>query len=191
MKVILKADIKGVGKKDEIINVSDGYVRNFLFPKKLAVEANAENMAKLQAQNDSKKFKKDTEIVEEDNSDEDDEEDMTKEEKEEIKKQNKTVDYGKIASAIGKMMAQGIKVELPDINKSEFTFTPDIENNSIIFGIKGINRINNDLAKDIIMNRPYTGLKDFLSKVKSNKIAIINLNFSFIFAWTFRRNNNN
>lgn len=116
-----------------------------------------------------------TEIVEEDNSDEDDEEDMTKEEKEEIKKQNKTVDYGKIASAIGKMMAQGIKVELPDINKSEFTFTPDIENNSIIFGIKGINRVNNDLAKDIIINRPYTGLKDFLSKVKSNKIAIINL----------------
>ena len=116
-----------------------------------------------------------TEIVEEDNSDEDDEEDMTKKEKEEIKKQNKTVDYGKIASAIGKMMAQGIKVELPDINKSEFTFTPDIENNSIIFGIKGINRVNNDLAKDIIMNRPYTGLKDFLSKVKSNKIAIINL----------------
>lgn len=116
-----------------------------------------------------------TEIVEEDNNDEDDEEDMTKEEKEEIKKQNKTVDYGKIASAIGKMMAQGIKVELPDINKSEFTFTPDIENNSIIFGIKGINRVNNDLAKDIIINRPYTGLKDFLSKVKSNKIAIINL----------------
>ena len=97
-----------------------------------------------------------TEIVEEDNNDEDDEEDMTKEEKEEIKKQNKTVDYGKIASAIGKMMAQGIKVELPDINKSEFTFTPDIENNSIIFGIKGINRVNNDLAKDIIINRPYT-----------------------------------
>ena len=61
MKVILKADIKGVGKKDEIINVSDGYVRNFLFPKKLAVEANNENLAKLQAQNYSKKFKKDTE----------------------------------------------------------------------------------------------------------------------------------
>ena len=61
MKVILKVDIKGVGKKDEIINASDGYVRNFLFPKKLAVEANNENMAKLQAQNDSKKCKKDTE----------------------------------------------------------------------------------------------------------------------------------
>ena len=61
MKVILKADIKGVGKKDEVINASDGYARNFLFPKNLAVEANAENMAKLQAQNSSKQFKKDTE----------------------------------------------------------------------------------------------------------------------------------
>ena len=58
MKVILKADIKGVGKKDEVINASDGYVRNFLFPKNLAVEANAENMAKLQAQNSSKQQQK-------------------------------------------------------------------------------------------------------------------------------------
>lgn len=37
MKVILKADIKGVGRKDEVINASDGYARNFLLPKNLAV----------------------------------------------------------------------------------------------------------------------------------------------------------
>ena len=61
MKVILKADIKGVGKKNEIINASDGYARNFLFPKNLAVEANAENMSKLQAQKDSNQYRKDTE----------------------------------------------------------------------------------------------------------------------------------
>ena len=61
MKVILKADIKGVGKKNEVINASDGYARNFLFPKHLAVEANAENMSKLQAQKDSTQFRKDTE----------------------------------------------------------------------------------------------------------------------------------
>ena len=60
-KVILKADIKGVGKKNEVINASDGYVRNFLFPKNLAVEANAENMSKLKAQNEANQFKKDTE----------------------------------------------------------------------------------------------------------------------------------
>lgn len=61
MKVILKADIKGVGKKNEVINASDGYVRNFLFPKNLAVEANAENMSKLQAQKEATQFRKDTE----------------------------------------------------------------------------------------------------------------------------------
>lgn len=58
VKVILKEDIKGVGKKDEVINASDGYARNFLFPKKLAVEANAENMSKLKAKQDSHAFKK-------------------------------------------------------------------------------------------------------------------------------------
>ena len=59
MKVILMQDIKGVGKKDEVINASDGYARNFLFPKKMAVEANTENMAKLKGRNDSKQHKKD------------------------------------------------------------------------------------------------------------------------------------
>lgn len=58
MKVILKADIKGVGKKDEVINASDGYARNFLFPKNLAVEANNENMSKLKAKQDSNAYKK-------------------------------------------------------------------------------------------------------------------------------------
>ena len=61
MKVILKADIKGVGKKDEVINASDGYARNFLFPKNLAVEANNENMLKLKAKQNSVKFQKDQE----------------------------------------------------------------------------------------------------------------------------------
>ena len=61
MKVILKADIKGVGKKDQIINASDGYARNFLFPKNLAVEANAENMNKLKAKQDSIQYQKNQE----------------------------------------------------------------------------------------------------------------------------------
>lgn len=44
MKVILNADVKGTGKKGELVNVSDGYARNFLFPRKLASEANAQAM---------------------------------------------------------------------------------------------------------------------------------------------------
>lgn len=61
MKVILKADIKGVGKKDEVINASDGYARNFLFPKNLALEANEENMSKLKMKNESNQYRKDLE----------------------------------------------------------------------------------------------------------------------------------
>ena len=45
MKVILSQDVKGTGKKGDLVNVSDGYARNFLFPRKLAVEANAQAMS--------------------------------------------------------------------------------------------------------------------------------------------------
>ena len=61
MKVILLSDIKGVGKKDQVIEASDGYARNYLFPKKLALEANTENMSKLKARQNSNQFRKDTE----------------------------------------------------------------------------------------------------------------------------------
>jgi large subunit ribosomal protein L9 len=47
MKVILTADVKGQGKKGELVNVSDGYARNFLFPKNLAIEANSASMSEL------------------------------------------------------------------------------------------------------------------------------------------------
>ncbi len=50
MKVILLQDIKGVGKKDQTINASDGYAKNFLIPKKMAVEANKANINKLEKQ---------------------------------------------------------------------------------------------------------------------------------------------
>ena len=61
MKVILLDNIKGVGKKDQIINANDGYARNYLFPKKLAVEANKENLAKLKSKQNSEAHKKDLE----------------------------------------------------------------------------------------------------------------------------------
>ncbi len=58
MKVILKQDIKGVGKKDQIINAADGYARNYLFPKGLAVLANTGNLNELKAKNDAKEAQK-------------------------------------------------------------------------------------------------------------------------------------
>ena len=59
MKVILLEDIKGVGKKDQIINANDGYARNYLFPKKLALEATKDNLLKLEAKQLSNQHKKD------------------------------------------------------------------------------------------------------------------------------------
>lgn len=58
MKVILLSDIKGVGKKGEVINASDGYARNFLFPKKLAEEASAANINILNHKNEALRRKK-------------------------------------------------------------------------------------------------------------------------------------
>ncbi len=58
MKVILTADVKSIGKKGELHQVSDGYARNFLLPKGLAVEAGAQAMTELKNREDSDAFKK-------------------------------------------------------------------------------------------------------------------------------------
>nr|WP_319487868.1 50S ribosomal protein L9 [uncultured Caproiciproducens sp.] len=62
MKVVLLEDIKGSGKKGELINVSDGYARNYLFPRKLAKEANAQAMNELKNAEDAKAYKIQSEI---------------------------------------------------------------------------------------------------------------------------------
>ncbi len=63
MEVILKEDVKGLGKKGEKVKASDGYARNFLFPKKLAVEANAQTITEYNNSEASKKHKIDVEIA--------------------------------------------------------------------------------------------------------------------------------
>ena len=64
MKVILMQDIKGQGKKGELVNVSDGYARNFLFPRKLAQEATADNVNTMRM-NDKAKREKEQRLREE------------------------------------------------------------------------------------------------------------------------------
>ena len=63
MKVILLADVKGHGKKGELCNVSDGYARNFLFPKKLAVEADNAAMSEFKSREEAKVHHKQEEIA--------------------------------------------------------------------------------------------------------------------------------
>ena len=61
MKVLLLQDVKGQGKKDQIVEVSDGYARNFLFPKKLAIPADAKSINEMKNKEASKQHKIDVE----------------------------------------------------------------------------------------------------------------------------------
>ena len=63
MKVILLTDVKGSGKKGELVNVSDGYARNFLFPRKLAKEANAQAMNELKNADEAKAHRRAVELA--------------------------------------------------------------------------------------------------------------------------------
>ena len=83
--------------------------------------------------------------------------------------------YTKLAKAIGQIQAAGIKISLADINKSFFGFLPDPENNQILFGLKGMLNVGDDLVQEIIMNRPYSSPRDVLNKVKINKQGMISL----------------
>ena len=110
---------------------------------------------------------------EEDNDeDDDDEEDITATKK---KKKTKSTNYGRIATAIGKIKSSGVDVAPPDINKSSFTFYPDVESNTIRYGLSGITKVGEELVKAIIDNRPYSSVEDLTKKVKINKAQVINL----------------
>ena len=63
MKVVLKQDVKSLGKKGELVTVSDGYARNFLFPKNLASEANAQAMSELKNKEQAEKYRIETETA--------------------------------------------------------------------------------------------------------------------------------
>lgn len=86
-----------------------------------------------------------------------------------INKKESTTDYKKLATALGKIIDQNIKVSLVDINNSDYGFEPDIENNQILFGMKALSGINADAINEIIKNRPYYSLKDFLNKCTTLK----------------------
>ena len=111
----------------------------------------------------------------EDESEEDEEDDEGEAEKKKKKKTSKSANYGKISTAIGKMKHEGVDIVATDINKSEYTFAPDIKGHRIIYGLSGITKVGDDLVKQIMENRPYESIEDFITKIKINKPQMINL----------------
>lgn len=86
-----------------------------------------------------------------------------------------STDYKKMAKALGDIMDEGIKVSLVDINKSALGFEPDIENNQILFGLKSMLNVGDDVIEKTISMRPFVSPKDYLIRVKPNKQAMISL----------------
>jgi len=107
---------------------------------------------------------------------ENDEDDSYEEDDEgNIKKKEKTTDYTKIAKALGDIISRGIKISLIDINKSNYSFEPDVENQQILFGMKALSGLNDGTIEQIMAARPYSGIKDFMARCPLNKTAMISL----------------
>ena len=83
---------------------------------------------------------------------------------EDDKRDQNKVQYGKMAAAISRYK-EFTNIELPDINTARFGFTPDVEGNSIMFGLRGISRVGEQNINDIVINRPYLSLEHFLFKM--------------------------
>ena len=92
-----------------------------------------------------------------------------------IQKKERTTDYGKIAKAIGDIISRGIRVSLVDINKSNYSFQPDPDNNEILFGMKALSNVGGPIIEQILAHRPYTGIADFMARCPLNKSAMISL----------------
>ena len=107
----------------------------------------------------------------EDDDDDEDEEGATAKKK----KKTKSANYGKIATAIGKIKSSGVEVAPPDINKSSYTFHPDVEANTIRYGLSGITKVGEDLVKAVMDGRPYASVDDLAKRVKINKAQVVNL----------------
>ena len=97
------------------------------------------------------------------------------EDKKTKKKKRRSNNYDKIATAIGKMRGEGVNITPPDINTSLYTFYPDVDNNRILFGLRGLLNVGDDVIAAAIENRPYSSPRDFLNKVKPKKSSMISL----------------
>lgn len=87
----------------------------------------------------------------------------------------KSTNYSKNAKALGELRSKNIEVSLIDINNSSFGFKPDVENNTILYGLKGVNKVGDPVIEQIIAGRPYTGIQDFMMRCPLKKDIMISL----------------
>ncbi len=131
MKVVLKQDVKGTGKKDEVVTVSDGYARNFLFPKGIAVEASTAALNDVKNKELAKQHRADEELEEAKNH-------GKKLFGKSVKVAVKTSPNGKIYGTVtSKDVAEAIKSELGiDVDKRRITVADIKELGEYEFTIK-------------------------------------------------------
>lgn len=84
-------------------------------------------------------------------------------------------DYSKIAKAMGEIINAGIDLSLVNINSSGFGFKPDAANNRILYGMKAMLNVGDDIIEATIANRPYISVRDYLNRVKPGRQAMISL----------------
>lgn len=101
----------------------------------------------------------------------DEEEVASEDDKEAEEKKKRATNYGKVAAAIGNMRQRGVKIDLPDINKADFGFRPDLKNDSIVYGLKGINGIGDDVVHEVINHSPYKSFDHFLETMYDSSIV--------------------
>ena len=83
--------------------------------------------------------------------------------------------YSKIAKGVGDIIEHGVNVSLIDINESDYMFKPDEKNHAIRYGLKALNGVGGEIIEEIVNNRPYEDIYDFMEKVKCNKTVMIAL----------------
>lgn len=89
--------------------------------------------------------------------------------------EDSSTDYTKIAQSVNKIRNAGVNISLVNINKSSLEFEPDENNNQILFGMKALNNVTDDLVNTIIANRPYCSILDFCNKIRPKKQSMISL----------------
>lgn len=138
MKVILKQDIKGVGKKDQVINAADGYARNYLFPQNLAVPADTGNMNNLKAKQDSQSFRKGEDLKEAQNLAE--------------KMKNMTLEFNVKAGENGRLFGTITAKEIAETLKKDYQITVDKKKIILPDGIKvaGATKVDIKLNEGVV-----------------------------------------